>query len=179
MKLLAGLGNPGNKYDKTRHNIGFMVIDALADEKWQGNKNLQSSVAHRAHTVLIKPQTFMNKSGLAVSAAAHFYQVDLADLIVIHDDLDLPFGKLRIQKGGYSAGHKGIESITTTLGSQDFIRLRIGVGRPNENEEIEDFVLSPFSKEEFKKLSGVVALAVRAVNSILEDGLERAQSQFN
>lgn len=179
MKLIVGLGNPGAKYEKTRHNLGFMVVDALSDGKWKKTQKLQSDTSRKAGAILAKPQIFMNKSGLVVSRLIHYYRLELSELIVIHDDLDLPFGKVRIQLGGYSAGHKGVESIVEVFGSQDFIRARIGIGRPEEKINVEDYVLEEFSRKEQKQLPQIIRNSTQAISAILEVGLEEAQNKFN
>ena len=162
MKLIVGLGNPGNRYRATRHNVGFMAIDALADylkacEPWHENKKCNGQIArcYESKLLLLKPQTFMNESGKAVQAALNFLKIQPPNLYVLHDDLDLPFGTYKIQHGRGSAGHNGVESIFTHLNSRDFTRVRIGIANNEPREVGADFVLSPFTKDEKKQLPAV------------------------
>jgi len=151
MILIAGLGNPGKEYEKTRHNIGFRVIDELAKNK-------------PSEAVLLKPQTFMNNSGEAVNTAVNFYKIKLADLWVIHDDIDLPLGEIKISQNRGSAGHKGVESIIKKLGTKDFNRVRIGIrplrGKP---EAVEKFVLQNFTKTEEKTIKEVIERTIQTI----------------
>ena len=161
MKLIVGLGNPGAEYAKTRHNVGFMVVDALGDD-WKLEKKLKSEVCeiqiadHKA--LLIKPQTFMNNSGEAVQAIAAFYKVDPSEIVVIYDDLDLEFGKLRVRHGGGSGGHNGIKSIIQHT-NETFIRFRIGIRNETLKNPIptDKFVLAPFTAEEQQHMPDIVA----------------------
>lgn len=171
--LIVGLGNPGKKYDGTRHNIGFDAVDAFvaANEfsPWVEKKDLKCLMTTArlgdTHSIVIKPTTFMNLSGEAVQAVAHFYKIPAEKLVVVHDELDIPFGQIRLRKGGSSAGHNGLKSVIQHLG-EDFGRVRIGVG-PKEPEQMDsaDFVLAPFTAEQkahFKELS-------REVSAILSE----------
>jgi peptidyl-tRNA hydrolase, PTH1 family len=152
MRLIVGLGNPGKNYEKNRHNTGFMMVDQLAEKnglKWRTNGKCKALTAGSPDFLLVKPQTFMNLSGESVSCLLNYYKVKGEDLLVIHDDVDLALGKVKKQFGGGSAGHKGIENIILRLGTPEFWRIRVGVGRPEEKDfEIEDWVLSDFSPEE-------------------------------
>lgn len=175
MKLIVGLGNPGVKYEKTRHNVGFMVVDELARNYKSkiSNSKLKSEMFFLESDVLvIKPLTFMNLSGEVVATVKNFYKIAVGDIWVIHDDVDLEVGRIKIQIGGGSAGHNGLNSIIENLGSSDFVRFRVGVGRPqNPNIPIEDYVLQNCSGGE------VIEECVRAISDSLEKGLEYAKSQ--
>lgn len=185
MKLIVGLGNPGQEYKNTRHNVGFEVIENLAELPFKMNKKFNAEVSggrlKREKLILLKPQTFMNNSGQAVIAAAHFYKIKPADILVIHDDIDLPLGKIRIKKDGSSGGHRGVESIIAALGSENFIRLKIGVApeaRP-KNFDAANFVLKKFGKTEEKTLVETIKKATDAVAMILANGTDAAMNQFN
>lgn len=187
MKLIVGLGNPGRKYQRTRHNLGQRVIDQLAGQttnsQWSTAKKLQASTVNcRPATIFAKPATFMNRSGVAVKKLLAYFKVELADLWVIHDDVDLPLGKIKIQVGRGAAGHHGVESIIKEIGSQDFVRFRLGIGRPEgngeeerENEAIERFVLAKFTKKEKPVAEEMVKKAAQAVRLALEEGIEKAK----
>jgi PTH1 family peptidyl-tRNA hydrolase len=163
MFLILGLGNPGMKYKHTRHNVGFRVVEALAPKTmWKEEKHFESQVARIEETdiLLAKPGTFMNRSGEAVGAITSFYHIPLSRIIVVHDDADLSFGKIRLQSGRSSAGHKGVQSIMDVLHTNEFSRLRVGIGRPEDGKtELETFVLERLTKEEEKKLTGILAEA--------------------
>ena len=185
MFLIIGLGNPGREYKETRHNAGFMVVDRLC-QKWGVKPNRLQSRALITHTlvgeqkvILAKPQTFMNLSGQAVAALVRFYKVELGNLLVAHDDLDLPIGTLRLRPGGGSAGQKGLSSIIELLGTQEFPRLRVGVGRPPGRMDAADYVLQSFSKDEQETMQFVLGKAEDAVMSFLEQGITKAMNQFN
>lgn len=156
-KLVVGLGNPGKKYLNTKHNIGFYILDTILTQEspiWLGKKDLKSEIVKVNSTLFAKPQTFMNASGEAVSKLMHFYKFDINQLVVIHDDADLDMGRIKIAKNSSSAGHHGIESIAQMLGTLDFTRLRIGVGRPDNSKfDLHDYVLSDFTKEELELIS--------------------------
>ena len=155
MRLVVGLGNPGKKYKKTRHNIGFRVADAITQKiKYQ---------ARSEKTVIVKPQSFMNLSGPEVLKKMNFYRLTPKDLIVIYDDIDLPFGEIRIRHKGSSGGHKGVQSIIDALKAEDFTRVRIGVGRPPENVPAERYVLEKFSQKEEEALSKIIDEAAEKV----------------
>jgi len=184
VKLLAGLGNPGARYADTRHNIGFMVAEQFAAAqnvalKKKGYQGLYGtgSFAGDDLTVLL-PQTFMNLSGSSVGAAFKTMRLAPEDLIVVHDDIDLPFGTIRIKAGGGHGGHNGIRNIRQVLGTGDFIRLKIGVGRP-EHGDVADYVLRPFSTDEEKSLGAVLANAVEVIESLLLKGVQSAMNEFN
>ncbi len=183
--LLVGLGNPGREYRDNRHNIGFMAIDRLAEE-WDISMNRAQSKAvvgfgnrEGNKVILVKPQTYMNLSGDSVAALVKFYKIPLDHLIVFHDDLDLPLGSLRLRSTGGSAGQKGIGSIIQKLGTPDFTRIRIGIGRPPGRMDAADYVLQAFGKHEIEIVQTVLEQVVRAVESCLKDGLEQAMNLYN
>jgi PTH1 family peptidyl-tRNA hydrolase len=182
--LVVGLGNPGREYASHRHNVGWMVVDELARRhgaSWKGKFNGQVAElrmdGHRV--VLLKPETFMNESGRSVNAAARFYKLEPDAVLVVHDEIDLDPGRLQARKGGGLAGHNGLRSVAAHLKSPDFLRLRVGVGRPGRGDPRKpaDYVLSNFTAEE--DADSLVARAADAVETLDADGLERAQAQFN
>jgi PTH1 family peptidyl-tRNA hydrolase len=182
--LVAGLGNPGREYESTRHNIGWLVVDELARRrggtfrsKFSGRLSELRLDGMRA--ALLKPETYMNESGRSIAAAANFFKVAPERLLVVHDDVDLEEGRLQVRRGGGLAGHNGLRSISQSLGSQDFLRLRIGVGRPGRGDRrtVADYVLAPFADE--TDVAALVARASDAVETIAEAGLEEAQRRFN
>ncbi len=183
-KLIAGLGNPGTKYQVTRHNAGFLVLDRLAEiipvsvDRTKFNGLYGEGNWSGDRLVLLKPQTFMNLSGRAVAEAARFYKIQPVDVIVIHDDLDLPFGQLRLKAGGGHGGHNGLRSIIAELGSADFLRLRVGIGRPDKGSA-EKYVLAPFSAEEAGFVRHVADGACEALEMLLREGLPKAMSIFH
>ncbi len=182
MKLIVGLGNPGGRYDATRHNVGFMALDAFADAQqfygWTSRfKGLHlSAQAKGERVVLLKPQTFMNLSGESVQAAAAFYRVALEDLVVVHDDIDFEPGRLAVKIGGGHGGHNGLRSIIQHLGP-DFVRLRLGVGRPPHNAA--NHVLSAFSEDEMDGVEEMVGKSAKALAWLLFDGTKAAQNKVN
>lgn len=188
MKLIIGLGNPGRQYENSRHNIGFMCLNHIArthaitlDNK-QGKARSGTGEICGHKVLLAKPQTYMNSSGDSVRLLVNKFDVVLDDIVVIHDELDLPLGKVRLRQGGSSAGHKGVQSIISSLGSQDFIRLRIGIGRPaaTENEEgIIDYVLNDFTREERQAVSTLIPEITKIIPCLLNEGLITAMNLFN
>lgn len=157
MKLIVGLGNPGKEYEKTRHNVGFMILDKFSEEVFRMEKKFKAEVFKNNKFVLLKPQTFMNNSGESVLSAMSFYKISLEDLLVIHDDVDLPLGVIKVSKGEGFAGHKGVFSVMEKLGTKDFWRLRIGVESPLRGKmETDNFVLANFSQEEKFLLNKVI-----------------------
>ncbi len=183
MKLLAGLGNFEKKYEKSRHNVGFMAVDNFATGeglKWKLNPDLMCSIAKTGDYVLIKPNTLMNRSGESVLAVCRYFKIDFKDVLIVYDEIDLPFGKIRLAFNGLSAGHHGVDSVIAALGSVDFGRLRIGVGKPeSEHIEISDYVLSDFTKEETKDLKELLSRSSEALRSYLDDGIEATMNRFN
>ena len=189
MKLIVGLGNPGMAYSHNRHNIGFMCLNRFAKqhkiafEKKQGRARVGIGEAGGQSVVLARPQTYMNASGEAVGYLVDRYKAEMGDLIVIHDDMDLPVGKIRIRQGGRSAGHKGIESIIYYLDNPDFIRVRVGIGKPEANgdkdSEVIGFVLNNFTDEEAKIIEPVIDRVSEALLCLITAGLEPAMNIFN
>ncbi|HLD75368.1 MAG TPA: aminoacyl-tRNA hydrolase [Bdellovibrionota bacterium] len=174
MLTVCGLGNPGEKYEHTKHNIGFIILEHLAhkfDFKFS-QKKFNSSVAevsiHDKKVLFIKPQTFMNRSGEAIKQSVSFYKTDLKQLLVIHDEIDFPFGKIKLKFDGGDAGHNGLNSIIEELGTASFHRLRIGIGRPAMKEEVSSYVLSPFSSEQEMKLFQVINQACDEIGKFIE-----------
>jgi len=180
---VIGLGNPGREYERSRHNMGFLVVDELARRHSarvtdRAAKSLTGRVRiGERELVLAKPQTMMNLSGVAAKALRAKYGVPLERILVIHDELDLPFGRLRIRKGGSSAGNHGLDSLIASFGSKEFIRFRLGIGRPPGNGV--DYVLSPFAAAEQAQVPDIVSRAADAVLVTIEHGLERAMTDFN
>ncbi|HJV37159.1 aminoacyl-tRNA hydrolase [Geomonas sp.] len=183
-KLVVGLGNPGPQYSWTRHNAGFMVLDRLSslagisvtrkafsglagDGNWAGER-----------IFLLKPQTFMNLSGRSVAEALRFYKLSLSDLIVVHDDLDIPFGKVRLKEGGGHGGHNGLRSLGQELGSNAYARLRVGIGRPVHGDVV-NYVLTNFAKDEMNSLLEVLDQSVDALEMVIREGMPKAMSIFN
>lgn len=199
MKLIVGLGNPGGKFEYTRHNIGFMVVERLVKDKfsllpslkaWKKEEKFLSEICKSDDYIVAKPQTYMNLAGLAVAKLANFYKVNTSDILVIHDDIDLPIGKIRIRVGGASAGHHGIDSIIKNLGESDFVRFRLGIGKGKldiphtadhnlHRREVEKFVVSPFRDSEGGDVKKLIKNAVEAIEIVLDKGLEKAMNRFN
>ncbi len=159
MKIVVGLGNPGKKYERTRHNVGFILLDNFSQDRdltWRYDKRSQAEVSSFGDILLVKPQTFMNRSGISVSYLVNYYKLSLEDLIVIHDELDLPFGEIKLQKNVGSAGHLGVEDVIVSLKSKDFWRYRVGIGRPkNIRIDMGDWVLTEFTSQELEELQNV------------------------
>jgi PTH1 family peptidyl-tRNA hydrolase len=186
--LVVGLGNPGTKYAHNHHNIGFMCIDAFAkahgfslERNRVGAKAVQGKIDGK-DVVIAKPQTFMNLSGEAVNKLIQRHHVKPANLIVVYDDMDLPPGKLRIRQGGGSAGHNGIKSIIGNIGTDDFIRVRVGTGRPEQGAprgEVINFVLDDFTPDEQKIIDKIIPVIVETIDTLLKDGITAAMNQFN
>ena len=193
MKLIVGLGNPGLFYAHNRHNIGYMCVNRFAREhkirfnKKQGLARIGSGEINGEKVVLARPQTFMNNSGESVSRLVKRYKTELTDLIVIHDDLDLPTGKIRLRQGRGSGGHRGIESIITHLGKGNFYRIRVGIGRPDIAEDTDidkeqaviDYVLSGFTRQEKKIMDIAIPEVGRAILCLLTEGIEAAMNKYN
>jgi PTH1 family peptidyl-tRNA hydrolase len=184
LKLIVGLGNPGNRYQWTRHNAGFMVLDRLShvaaipvtkkcfsglcgEGVWQDNRLL-----------LLKPQTFMNLSGRSVAEAVRFHKLSSSDVVVLHDDIDIPFGRVRMKIGGGHGGHNGLRSLLAELGNGDFTRVRIGVGRPDCGDVV-DYVLNPFERKEMDGLLAILDGAVDMLGVLLSEGRTKAMNLFN
>jgi PTH1 family peptidyl-tRNA hydrolase len=186
-KLIVGLGNPGAKYVATRHNVGWMALDAFARKHnvtvdRSGFKGVYGEMRWGSvndKVILLKPMTFMNLSGQSLVPAAHFYKVAPTDILVIYDDLDLPPGKLRMREKGSAGGHNGMKSIIQELGSQEYPRLRIGIGRPAPGWEVVDWVLAPFGADDAATIAQVLPKAVEAVEAFLDEGALKAMAKYN
>lgn len=208
MKLIIGLGNPGEKYKGVRHNLGFEVVEefvkkiddgrwkmGVEDRGWRMEEKFKSEIIKLNYTlnnssylfILVKPQTFMNKSGMAVRQLADYYKIVPEEIIIIHDELDLPLGKIKVRIGGAAAGHHGVESIIESLGTDKFIRVRLGIGnlktQSSEHKQAsisaEKFVLESFPHSEKPQVKHMIKSALKAIHLLLEKGLEATQNQFN
>jgi len=203
MKLIVGLGNPGTKYERTRHNVGFMVVEQflkdfepVKDTVWSDEKKFKSDIAEinwqprhgdLEKAMLVKPKTYMNNSGLAVSLISQYLNIPISDIWVIHDDIDLPIGAMKIRFGGGTAGHHGVESIMEKLGTEKFWRFRLGIGvgsqklgvRSQNLKNVEDFVLGGFSGGERGKVRALIKRGAKAIQMGLEEGLEAGMNRFN
>jgi PTH1 family peptidyl-tRNA hydrolase len=185
VKLIVGLGNPGPKYLLSRHNAGFLAVDILAREENIGIKTarfdslLGKGSISGVPVILAKPQTFMNLSGAAIEKLVRFFKIDIENVIVIHDDLDLSFNDVRVKMGGGNAGHKGLRSVIDHLASSEFVRIRIGIGKPSGKEMVEDYVLERFSEDEVKLLPDITARAFNAVIEVVSSGVQAAMNKFN
>lgn len=188
MKLIVGLGNPGEKYARTRHNLGFMVVEALFQHLepvkktvWKENKKFDCLIARLGDLILAKPQTMMNASGFAVAKLANFYKIKPEEIWVIHDDVDILLGRIKIRQGGAAAGHHGVESIIEHLGTDDFVRFRLGIGHPGRgaDTQVEKYVLREFDINEAGELKLTIKKAVEAIQIALGKGLEKAMNRFN
>jgi peptidyl-tRNA hydrolase, PTH1 family len=183
--LIVGLGNPGPRYAGTRHNIGFEVVGLLAQRmggKFKAHKGRCDVVEGRlgdASVVLAKPKAYMNISGGPVVSIARFYKVPVERITVVHDELDLPFGSLRLKRGGGDGGHNGLRSISAALGNREYARVRFGIGRPPGQQDPADFVLREFASAQRKELPFLIDRAADAVEVLIAQGLEAAQNQFN
>jgi len=182
--LVVGLGNPGREHERDRHNVGWMVVDELArrtDARWRGKFSGQLAEVRLdgLRLALLKPETFMNDSGRSVAAAARFFKVEPEAMLVVHDDVDLESGRLQARAGGGLAGHNGLRSLAQALGTQDFLRLRIGVGRPGRGDprSVADYVLSPFAVEQ--DAEALVSRSADAIETLAREGVEAAQQRFN
>ena len=185
MKIVLGLGNPGKRYERTRHNLGFLVVNRIASahgisvtakkhQSFIGDWQLEGE-----KVLLVRPQTYMNRTGEAVRALFRYLPVSVPDLVVIHDDLDLPFGRIRIRQKGGAGGHRGMLSLLEALGDENFFRVRVGIGRPPIGVNPTDYVLQPFSPDETALLEPIVARAADGVESLLREGSPRAMEKFN
>ena len=185
MFLIGGLGNPGQQYSRTRHNVGFMVID-----RWAESLGIQLSARHfqsrytrsffkEIQIILIRPLTFMNLSGMSIRACADYYDVDAKRVLIIHDDMDLPVGRIRVVGGGGAGGHKGVLSVIHHLGTKDFPRIKIGIGRPVHGEAVEEYVLNSFYRDEKAIIEHIIQTAVTACELFVTDGVEAAMNHTN
>jgi len=181
MTLFVGLGNPGSQYEKTRHNIGFRVIDKLVDDS--NSRDISKTSFHgklyrTANTFFLKPTTFMNLSGKSLLPVKQFFKIELDDVIVIHDDIDLPFGALRFKKGGGHGGHNGLKSIDTMLG-KEYLRVRVGVGKPEHKSQVADYVLHNFSDTEQAVLQGLIAHTAAACKALMQKEFNEVRSLYS
>jgi peptidyl-tRNA hydrolase, PTH1 family len=196
MKLIVGLGNPGEKYEHTRHNLGFMIVDQfvkkhMANGVWHMETKFNAEIIKDSlfgkDLILARPQTFMNNSGISVAAIANFFKIDPSDIIVIYDDVDLKFGQIKLRLGGSAAGHHGVESIIEKIGTDQFLRLRGGIGN-DKTTNAEDFrsstptdeyVIAPFDSGQTNDVKHMIKKAIDALEVLLEKGLESAQNQYH
>lgn len=185
MKLVVGLGNPGRQYEATKHNIGFMVIDAIAEAvthtPWREEQKAEvcSFTLDGEKILLVKPQTFMNASGEAVGPLMRYYKIDPSDVYCIYDDMDLPVGKLRIRPNGSSGGHNGIKSLIAHLGTENFPRFRVGIGRPLPQWTVVDYVLAPFGEDVQDKVVKGIKDTTKALLGTLEVGIDKGMNLYN
>lgn len=184
MYLIVGLGNPGLKYQKTRHNAGFMIVEKISNEKLKKDKKFPAKIAKTKiegqNVILAAPTTFMNNSGQAVQTIAFYRKIKSKNIIVVHDDIDIPLNKIRIKDKGSAGGHNGVKSIIQHLGAENFIRLKIGIGPQAHNLPSEKYVLQKFSKKELKILElEVIPRALNALQEILKNGPKRAMNKYN
>ncbi|MGA2775613.1 MAG: aminoacyl-tRNA hydrolase [Candidatus Omnitrophota bacterium] len=186
MKLIVGLGNPGTLYADSRHNAGYAVVKAIAHsqkaslKRDNGTSSLSARIKAGPKTVILAlPLTFMNLSGIAVKALSEKHKIDLADLLIVYDDMDLKFGRMKLRPFGSSAGHKGVESVINSLASDRFARLKIGIGRPHRNGEPSDYVLTVFSKKEKEEIPGIIKAASDCCLSWVQKGIAETMNVYN
>ncbi len=191
MKLVVGLGNPEERYAGTRHNLGFDVLDTLIQklnlQNWSKEEKFKSVVIKADQIMLVKPQTFMNKSGMAVKLLADYYKIDPENIVIVYDELDLPLGKIKVRMGGAAAGHHGVESIIEALDTDKFIRVRLGIGNlrtqsaehKGQSLSAEKFVLQNFMHGEKSKVKHMIKQALKALDILIKEGIYEAQNQFN
>lgn len=180
MYLIVGLGNIGDKYQLTRHNIGFMVIDEITKNLSTSNiqkSNFHSTLEKSAYDLYSKPTTYMNNSGMAVQAIKEYYKLEMEDIIVIHDDIDLSFGTVKFKIGGGHGGHNGLRSIDAHIG-KEYIRVRIGVGKPQDKADVANYVLNNFSKEELNKLPDIIKHTINAIKALKSEDIEQVKTKF-
>jgi PTH1 family peptidyl-tRNA hydrolase len=183
--IIAGLGNPGRKFEHNRHNIGFMLLNRLSNKLTESFSKVEAKALvckanyQGERIILVKPQTYMNNSGMSVSSLVRFYQVSLENLLVTYDDVDLPFGVLRLRPSGGSGGQNGMQSIIERLGTEDFPRMRIGTGRPPGRMDAADYVLQDFTAQETELLNDILDRGVEAVLTFISSGLDMAMNAFN
>ena len=185
MKLIVGLGNPGTRYEGTRHNVGFRVIDRLAAqtaipvEQSLCDALIGEGALQNEKILLAKPQTYMNRAGQSVAALIHKYGIEANDVIVVNDDLDLPFGRIRIRPGGGAGGHRGLVSIMENVAGLSFPRVRVGIGRPPQGMDAAEYVLEPFNAAELEALDEIIARTAEAVRCLVRHGIEQAMANYN
>ena len=180
MHLIVGLGNIGEKYQLTRHNVGFMVIDEITKNLTTSNiqkSNFHSTLEKSSYDLFSKPTIYMNNSGMAVQAIKEYYKLEMEDIIVIHDDIDLPFGTVKFKIGGGHGGHNGLRSIDAHIG-KEYTRVRIGVGKPQDKADVANYVLNNFSKEELNKLPDIIAHTMNAIKALKSEDIEQVKSKF-
>jgi PTH1 family peptidyl-tRNA hydrolase len=183
--VIAGLGNPGDRYRRSRHNIGFMVVDYLAAQHGTAGPIQKFKASYRegslggASVILVQPQTFYNLSGESISSIIQYFRIPPERLIVVHDDLDLAVGRLRIKRGGGDAGNRGVRSIAQALGTPDFIRARVGIGRPDEGAQAAEHVLAQMGNDELRILQQAIDRAAAAIEAVIAEGLEAAMNRYN
>ena len=180
MHLIAGLGNPGDKYKNTRHNIGFLVIHEITKNLLPtniNNSNFQAIVQKSLSNLYVCPQTFMNASGESILNIVDYYNIPNDNIIIIHDDLDLPFGTVKFKIGGGHGGHNGLRSIDSHLG-KDYVRIRVGIGKPENKTDVANYVLSDFSKEQFTELGDIITHVIKSIDALKKLSLEEVKSTF-
>ncbi len=180
MYLIAGLGNPGDKYKLNRHNVGFLVIDEITKNLQTTNitnQNFKAQVQKYSSDIYAKPQTFMNDSGASIINIVEYYNIENNNVIIVHDDLDLPFGTVKFKIDGGHGGHNGLRSIDSHIG-KDYIRVRIGIGKPENKKDVANYVLSNFTKEELKVLEDIIPHTIEAINSLKSLSLEEVKSKY-
>jgi len=184
MKMIVGLGNPGKEYENTRHNIGFMILDNYFKQynidgfktKYNG---IYAKIYHNGeYVIFLKPLSFMNLSGIVVKKFANFFKIEPSDILVIHDDLDLPLGKIKVKSKGSSGGHNGIKNIIENLNTEDFSRFKIGISK-NDNIEIKDYVLGKFNKLELEKIKKIYSFSSCLINDFLDNNIDKVMSKYN
>ncbi len=181
MWLIVGLGNPGPQYEYTRHNIGFLTVDHLIGETGahpQSSSHFHGELYKKGSLLLLKPLTYMNRSGFSVQAVKQFYKIETDNIIVIHDDLDLPFGALRFKQGGGSGGHNGLKSIDQAIGN-DYLRVRMGIGKPPYKSQVVDYVLQPFTPEQMQVLPQWIDHAARAALALTQEPLDKVATRYS
>ena len=185
MKIIIGLGNPGIEYSQTRHNVGFMAIDALAKrlgaDNWRSKFSalIAETQIGQEKVLLVKPQTYMNLSGTAAGEIMRWYKINSTDIIAVYDDMDFPVGSARLRKNGSSGGHRGVESLLVNIGTEDFARVRIGIGRPAANWTVVDHVLAKFSQADQAAIADIITELLPAIECIVSQGIEKAMSRYN
>jgi len=181
MTLFVGLGNPGSQYENTRHNIGFKIIDKLVDDlsaRDISKTSFQGKLYRSANLLFLKPTTFMNLSGISLQKVAYFYKVELDKIIVIHDDIDLPFGAVRFKKGGGHGGHNGLKSIDHHM-TKEYLRVRVGVGKPEYKSQVSDYVLHDFNDDEIKILNKLIDHVAEACKVLTDQELNEVKSKYS
>ena len=180
MHLIVGLGNIGEKYQLTRHNVGFLVIDEITknlNTSNINNPNFQSTLLKSGYNLFSEPTTYMNNSGIAVHSIKEYYKIDLENIIVIHDDLDLPFGTVKFKIGGGHGGHNGLRSLDAHI-TKEYIRVRIGIGKPADKTDVANYVLNNFSKEELNKLTDIITHTIKAIEALKTEDIDQVKSKF-